>query len=323
MLDEGGCEVIEGRSFDKHPGDAYSEDELIDLFHDADAVLVSTRETITRRILENCPRLKIVCKATIGVERIDCDAAADLGILVSNSPSPPNFLGLAEATVGLIVSLVKHQKACERRIREGGWKGADILGSLLIGKTIGIVGLGRVGSNVARRLTGWGVRILAADPYVEPFRAYIVGAELVSIDELVRESDVVTVHVVLTPETTGIINEARLRAMKPTAYLVNTSRGPAVEQAALVRAIEENWIAGAAIDVFDQEPLPLDNPLRRLDPDRVILTPHAIGNNMASHAAGVKLAQESILRALNGQLPVYIKNPSCVPLWRQRFAAGS
>ncbi len=319
-LAEADCEVVLGRSFDRFPGNAYGEDELIDLFRDADAVLVSTREQITRRVLEACPRLKIVAKATIGVERIDLDAAAELGILVVNSPAPENFLGMAEATIGLILALAKRLMANQRRLREGQWKQLTSLGILLAGQTIGIVGLGRIGSNVARRLTGWDLRLLAADPYVEPARACAVGAELVPLDLLVRESDVITLHVVLTGETRHLMSEARLRAMKPTAYLVNTSRGAVVDESGLVRAIEQGWVAGAALDVFEDEPLPLGSPLRRLDPERVILTPHAIGNNPSSHRTGTRMAIENILRALRGELPGYIKNTAAIPRWRERLS---
>ena len=319
-LEEAGCEVVLGRSSDQFPDKAYSEDELIDLCRDADAVIVSTRERVTRRVLAACPRLQIVAKATIGVERIDLKAAADLGILVVNSPAPQNFLGVAEATIGLILVLLKRLMTNQRRLREGQWKEPGSLGTLLTGRTIGIVGLGRIGSNVARRLTGWDVRLLAADPYVEPARAYAVGAELVPLDLLVRESDVVTLHVVLTDETRHLIDEARLRAMKPGAYLVNTSRGAVVDEAAVVRAIEEGWIAGTALDVFEDEPLPMDSRLRRLSPDRVILTPHCIGNNRASQETGARMAIDNILRTLRGELPEYLKNPAAIPRWRERFA---
>jgi phosphoglycerate dehydrogenase-like enzyme len=212
---------------------------------------------------------------------------------------------------------------CQRRLREGGWKDEDILGNMIAGQTVGIVGLGRVEANVARRLTGWEVRLLAADPYVEPAIAHAVGAKLVDLDTLVRESDVVTVHVVLTAETRHIIDEARLRAMKPTAYLVNTSRAGAVDTAALVRAIEEGWIAGAALDVYEDEPLGPDSALRQLNPERVILTPHAIGNNVASHHTGTKMAIESVLQALRGEVPRYLKNPGVVERWRERFFAAA
>jgi D-3-phosphoglycerate dehydrogenase / 2-oxoglutarate reductase len=322
-LEKAGCEVVLGSSFDRYPGQAYSEPELIALLRDADAALVSTRERISRQILEASPRLKIVAKATIGVEKIDLEAAADLGILVVNSPAPENFLGVAEATVGLILALVKRLPTSQSILREGRWKQRSELGSLLRGKTIGIIGLGRVGSNVARRLTGWDLRLLAYDPYVEPAPAYAVGAELVSLDTLVQEADVITLHVVLTNETRHMINEARLRAMKPTAYLVNTSRGEAIDEAALAKAIEEGWISGAALDVFEDEPLPLESPLRRLDPERLILTPHCIGNNAGSQATGTRMAVENILSALRGDRPSYIKNPAALPRWRERWAMAA
>jgi D-3-phosphoglycerate dehydrogenase len=211
----------------------------------------------------------------------------------------------------------------QRRLREGEWKRRDTLGSMIGGKTVGIVGLGRVGTNVARRLTGWGVEILAADPYVEPAQAYAVGASLVSLDELVREADFVTLHVVLTPETRHLIDEARLRAMKPSAYLINTSRGEAVDETALARALNEGWIAGAGLDVFEAEPLPPDSPLRRVAPDLLIMTPHSIGSSLASQQTGTRMAIENILRALRGEVPTFVKNPAVLERWRQRHAVGA
>src|SRR5215475_6890958 len=135
-LEEAGCEVVLGRSFERFPGQAYSEDDLIELFKGADAVIVSTRERVTRRVLEACPQLKIVAKATIGVERIDLEAATDAGILVVNSPAPQNYLGVAEATVGLIVTLTKRMIPNQRRLRDGQWKNPDGLGTMLMGQTI-------------------------------------------------------------------------------------------------------------------------------------------------------------------------------------------
>lgn len=321
-LEQAGCEVVLGRSFDRHPGDAYSEAEMAELLKDADAALVSTRELVTKRVLEQCPKLRIVAKGTIGVEKIDANGAGELGILVINSPAPENYLGIAEATIGLILALTKRQAASQRILREGRWKQSDSLGRLLRGQTIGLIGLGRVGSNVARRLTGWDVRLLAYDPYVEIAHGLAVGAEMVPLERLLPESDVVSLHVVLTDETRHMVGEAQLRSMKRDAYLVNTSRGPAIDEAALVKAIQQDWIAGVALDTYEDEPLPADSPLRRLDPERVLLTPHCIGNNVASHQTGAKMAMENIVRALNGQLPSYIKNPSAIPRWRDRFGAA-
>jgi D-3-phosphoglycerate dehydrogenase len=318
-LEAAGCEVILGRSFDAFPGEPYSEDELIELLRDADAAIVSTRESVTRGILEACPRLRIVAKATIGIEGINLDAAADLGVLVVNSPAPENYLGVAEATVGLILALVKRLPANQRTLQKNAWKHPGILGAMLAGKTVGIVGLGRIGANVARRLGGWDVVLLATDPYVEPAIAEAVGARLVPLGTLLRESDVLTLHVTLTPETRHMIGEEELQAMKSSAYLVNTSRGGVVDEAALVGTIERGELAGAALDVFEDEPLPAESPLRRLDPDRVILTPHCIGNNLALRETGTRMAVEGVLRAMRGELPAHVRNPAAIRPWRQRL----
>lgn len=315
-LEEAGYEVRVGRSFDSHPGDIYSEEELIELLSEADAAIVSTRERMTARVLKACPRLRIVAKATIGVENIDLDEASRLGILVANSPAPENYLGVAEATIGLILALLKRLPANQRQVAEYGWKNHETLGSLLCGKTVGLVGLGRIGANVARRLTGWGVEILAADPYVEPAAVYAVGARPVSLESLLRESDVVSLHVVLTPETAHMIDDERLHSMKPSAVLVNTSRGGAVDEAALVRALEQDRLAAAALDVFEVEPLPPDSPLRQVEPGRVILTPHSIGNNLALRETGTSMAIENVLSALQGELPDNLKNPGAIERWR-------
>lgn len=317
-LEEAGCDVVLGRSFDAFPGNLYKEEQLIELLRDSDAAIVSTRERITRRVLEACPRLKIVAKATIGIEGIDLDAATDLGILVVNSPAPENYLGVAEATVGLILALVKRLPANQRTVRENAWKTPDILGAMLAGKTVGIVGLGRIGMNVARRLNGWDVELLATDPYVEPASAYSVGVRLAGLEALIRASDVLTLHVPLTPETGHMIGEEQLRAMKPSAYLINTSRGGVVDERALVRAIEEGSIAGTALDVFENEPLPLEHPLRRLPTERVILTPHSIGNNLALRETGTRMAIGAVLHALRGEFPLHVKNPNAVEPWRSR-----
>jgi phosphoglycerate dehydrogenase-like enzyme len=140
------------------------------------------------------------------------------------------------------------------------------------------------------------------------------------LDELLPQVDAVTLHVNLTAETHHLIDEARLRAMKPTAYLVNTSRGPVVDEAALCRAITEGWIAGAALDVFDEEPLRTGNPILALDPDKVMLTPHAIGANRVMRDTGTQMSVDNMLRALRGELPRNIVNPEAIPAWKVRFA---
>jgi D-3-phosphoglycerate dehydrogenase len=322
-LQASGIEVVEGRSIERFPGQPYSEAELIELVRDADAVLVSSRDRLTRPIIEACPNLRIIAKATIGVEVIDLDAATEHGIVVCNSPALENLVGVAEGAVAQILALLKRVRINERLLRAGQWRADERLGELLWGKTVGIVGLGRIGSNVARRLQTWDVRLLAADPYVEPGHAASVGVQLVPLDELMAASDAITVHVNLTAETRGLISEARLRSMRPTAYLVNSSRGPVVDEGALCRAIREGWIAGAALDVFEQEPLRPGNPILDLDPDRVILTPHCIGANRAMRETGTQMAVDNMLRALRGELPRNVVNPEAIGAWTARFVSGT
>lgn len=318
-LEEGGCEVVLGPPIDLNPNHRYSEQELVNLLSDADAVLYSTREKLPRSVLEKLPNLKVVAKATIGVEGCDLDAATDCGILVFNSPAPENYLGVAEATIGFMMDLTKRVMYKRRHLAEGNWRDQTTVGTLLAGTTVGIVGLGRIGTNVARRLSGWDVRLLAHDPYVDPGVAYAVGVELVSFEQLIRESDVVSVHVVLTDETRNMIDAEALRSMKETAVVINTSRGEAVDEAALAQAISDGWIAGCALDVYAQEPLPMDSPLRALDPDRVILTPHSIGNNPAVQTTGTRMAMENLLKALSGQVPHFVKNPEVIDRWKARL----
>jgi len=260
-----------------------------------------------------------VVKGSIGVENIDQKAATELGILVCNSPAPENFTGLAEATVGLMVALFKRLKLNEPHLRQGGWKEPQNRGELMVGKTIGFIGLGRVGREVAKRLGPWELRLIAYDPYVKQEAVDSLGVRLVSLEEVLRESDLVTVHVVLTAETRHMVTLNELKTMKPTAYLVNTSRGGAISEEDLVVALNQGIIAGAALDVFEEEPLPMASKLRQVDPARLILTPHIIGNNPKSIESGHRMAVDSILSILAGKAPETVLNREAVERWRERF----
>ena len=189
----------------------------------------------------------------------------------------------------------------------------------MLGKTVGIIGLGRIGQNVAKRLGAWGMRLLGYDPYVRQETVVDLGVKMVSLDQLLQESDLVTVHVVLTKETRQMIRLRELRMMKKTAFIVNTSRGPVFNEIDLCQALNEGIIAGAALDVFEEEPLPMSNPLREVDPRRLILTPHIIGNNPGSLDAGQRLAAQSILSILEGKVPDTVVNPAAIERWKQRF----
>lgn len=315
-----GCEVLLGQPVDEFPNYLYQEAELIDLVADADVLLVTSRDRVPGAIIEACANLRGVVKGSIGVEKIDINAATDLGILVCNSPAPENFTGLAEAVVGLMVILMKRLKLNEQVLQVGGWRKENNVGELILGKTIGIIGLGRVGKEVAKRLEAWGVRLIAYDPYVNQRQFKKLGVERVSLEEVLRESDVVSIHVVLTSETTHMIGLKEMRMMKPSAYLINTSRGEVIPQDGLAAALREGVIAGAALDVFEEEPLPKESPLRTIDPTRLIMTPHIIGNNLSSRMSGQRMAMESILSLLRGEVPSTVLNREAIPRWQERFA---
>lgn len=321
ILRQAGCDLVMGKNADEFRTFRYERRELIHLIGDAPVVFPSGRDMIGADILDSCADLQAVVKSSIGIETVDVEAATELGILCCNSPTPENYLGVAEATVGLMVALFKRLKLNETFMRANGWREPQNRGALMVGKTVGIIGVGRIGRNVAKRLGPWEMKLLGYDPYVAQETVAPLGVEMVALDELLRAADAVTLHVVLTKETRGMIGLRELRLMKPTAFIVNTSRGPAIQEADLVRALNENLIAGAALDVFDEEPLPLDNPLRAVNPSKLIMTPHIIGTNPGSQDAGQRMAAQSILSILDGRVPDTVVNPLAIPRWKKRFCS--
>jgi D-3-phosphoglycerate dehydrogenase len=229
-----GLDLVIGRPLDAPDRRPWSEADLIEAVRAADLVLASHLELISRPVLTSAERLQLVIVPFIGVDKIDVPAATELGVLVANSPTPENFVAVAEATVALILMLQKRVKHNEAKLRRGAWAQRDDRGEFLFGKTVGLIGLGRVGSRVARRLAGWDVRLIAADPYVDPARATELGVTLVDLPTLLAESDVVSLHPSLTDETRRMIGEKELRRMKPTAILINTARGEVGEVTAHV-----------------------------------------------------------------------------------------
>jgi len=320
MLRAAGCELVLGKPQDDFRNFRYERKELVNLIGDCPIVYPSGRDVVSAEILDSCPDLQAVVKSSIGIETVDVDAATDLGILCCNSPTVENYMGVAEATMGLIVALFKRLKLNETVVRNGGWKELHNRGTLMLGKTVGIIGVGRLGQNVAKRLGSWGIKVLGYDPYIKPETVAPLGVKMVSLEELLQQSDLVTVHVVLTRETRGMLGMREFKMMKPTAFIVNTSRGQALKEAELVQALNEKIIAGAALDVFEQEPLPMENPLRQVDPLRLILTPHNIGANPGSAEAGQKMAAESMLAILDGKIPDTVVNPLAIPRWKERFS---
>ena len=320
-LEAEGCSAAFGRPFDD-PAGPYSEDELRTLLADADAVMMmGSRDRVTRRVMEGGSKLRTIAKTGIGVEPIDVASATALGILVSNTPIPENYLSVAEGTVARILALAKKLKLADRNARLGRWR--SVTNTFLHGKTVGIVGLGRIGSRVAELLRPFQVRLVAYSPSVSPERARRFGVELVDLETLLRESDFVTLHAVVTPQTRGMIGEAQLRWMKPTAYLTNTARGVLVDEHALAQALREGWIAGAALDVFESEPVRPDNPLLAEDLfEGTVLSPHSAAATPELRQKMPLVQLENCLRALRGETPEYVVNPEVLSRWRARWQAG-
>jgi D-3-phosphoglycerate dehydrogenase len=291
----------------------YDEDALAELLRDFDAVIITSQHRVSRRVISSSPRLRVVGKygSRPGVDNVDLEAATERGIPVVYS-GEANADSVAEHTVALILCLLKRVCFLDSFLRRGGWRGTLVaersFGRELRGKTVGIVGLGAVGRRVARILQGFGVRLLGYDPYVPPEALSGIDIAIVrSLDELLRESDVVTIHAALTPETYHMIGERELRLMKPTAYLVNTARGAIVDEGALVKALREGWIAGAAVDVFEVEPPPKDHPLLQLD--NVVVTPHFASCTYEAYEREATAVHREVVRVLLGCRPTNLANP--------------
>jgi len=305
-----GCAVVDV--------DGQDRQALLQALHDVDIVLCSPQQgfLMDAQLISAAPRLRAVNSMVIGVETIDVDACTAAGVLVANGAIEENFLGVAEATVLLMLALGLDLKAKERAMRATGTRPAVTRARLLREHTVGLIGLGRIGRSVAERLAPFGVRILGTDPYV----THCADVEIVSLDRLLQESDVVSIHVMLTRETRGLIGPRELALMKPSAYLVNTSRGHIVDEAALAEALNSGGLAAAAIDTFAEEPTPLSNPLFTVDPDRLILTGHCIAHSARIPELLMQAAEENVLREASGEAPEYVVNPSVLDAWHQRLA---
>jgi D-3-phosphoglycerate dehydrogenase len=284
------------------PGRRYSEPELAEALHDVDAVLITSRDRITRAIIEAAPRLKVISKYGARPEKVDLEAAAERGIKVLCTPlSNPD--SVAEHVIMLILAVHRGLLPVTRGFRAGEWRNRVKMGHEFAGQTVGLVGLGNVGSAVARRLSGFNVNVLAHDPWVNESTTGRLNLSLVDLDTLLRSSDVVSLHAMLTPQSEHMIGEPQFRMMKPTSILINTARGPLVDEKELVRALQEGWIAGAGIDVFEEEPVPPGNPLLELD--NVVATPHTAAYTEEAMERELTWAAEDVKRVLLGGAPLH------------------
>ena len=322
---EAGCEVVLGENSWRT---GIGRGALMELARGAHALMGSTIKAppIGRTLLEQLPELRIISKYTIGVEDVDLTAASAQGVLVTHCPTEANWGGVAEGTVAFMLALLKRVRERDRHVKAGGWRDAGLMGTYLgrrgdgyPGLVVGIVGLGRCGSRVAELLAPWRVRMLACDPYVEEekFRRY--GVARAALTTLLRESDVVTLHVTLTDETRGFIGAAELAQMKSTAVLINTCRGAVVAVDALCDALEAGRLAAATFDVLPEEPPGKEARILSLG-DKVLLCPHMVSaNTPGTLQPAIPWATEATLAALQGRVPEHVCNLNAVPKWLARF----
>ncbi len=296
-LHEKAIEVLEKAGFEVVYEEYPDEERLIELVKDVEAIVVRSKPKVTRRVIEAAPKLRVIGRAGVGLDNIDLEAAKERGIKVVNSPGASSR-SVAELVFGLLLAVARKIAFADRKMREGVWAKKQCMGIELEGKTMGVIGFGRIGYNVAKIANAFGMRVLLYDPYPNEERAREVGGTFASLEDLLKESDVVTLHVPLVDATYHLIDEERLKLMKPTAILINAARGAVVDNNALVKALQEGWIAGAGLDVYEEEPLPKDHPLTRLD--NVVLTPHiGASTEEAQMRAGVQVA-EQIVEILKG-----------------------
>ncbi|CAN5640137.1 phosphoglycerate dehydrogenase [soil metagenome] len=273
-----------------------------------DAVVVRSSTRITRDALKYADRLKVIGRAGVGVDNIDVEAATERGVAVLNAPSG-NTVSAAELAFALILSCVRRIPAADRSMKSGEWDRSRFTGSELYGKTLGLVGAGRIGGEVARRARVFGMKVCAYDPYLPADRAESLEIELCPLNELLARADVLSLHVPLTDSTRGLIGAAQLAAMKDGAYVVNAARGGVLDETALAAALERGHLAGAGLDVYGAEPLPADHPLRSLD--RAVLTPHlGAATEEAQHNVALEIAEAVRAALADGDLSRAVNAPA-------------
>ncbi len=277
------------------------EPELLPMVADAAALVVRSETKVTRKVIEAAPELRVVGRAGVGVDNVDVEAATQRGVVVMNTPGG-NTISTAELAFGLLLSLARFLPQAHGSMAQGKWDRKQFQGAELCGKTLGVLGLGRIGSEVARRATSFGMKVLGYDPFLADGRAKSLGVTLVSeLDAVFREADFVTVHLPVTEQTRGMLNAAAFARMKPGVRLVNAARGEIIVEADLLAALDSGKVAAAALDVFATEPLPADHPFRK-NP-RITLTPHlGASTREAQERCGIEVAEAISAYLLTGEV---------------------
>jgi len=287
-----------GPDFEIRSCDGADRSSLLPALADVDAVLIRSATKMDAEAIAAAPKLKVIARAGVGLDNVDVPAATQAGVMVVNAPTS-NITSAAELAVGLMLAAARHISPASQALKGGAWKRSKFGGVELLDKTVGIVGLGRIGALVAERLRGFGMHIVAYDPYTTPAKASQLGARLVDLDELLATADFISIHLPKTPETLGLIGAEALAKVKPGVVLVNAARGGIVDEAALAEAIRSGRVGAAGLDVFAKEPC-TDSPVFEFD--NVVVTPHlGASTEEAQEKAGVSVAR-SVRLALSGEL---------------------
>jgi len=291
-----------------------TEDELITGAKDAD-ILVFAGAQITRKVLESLPKLQAVIFSSVGYDSVDTDAATDNGVIVVNNPAFQWCVEeVSNQAIVLLLACAKKLVFLNNGTKQGRWaecKQAQAPMVSIHGQTLGIIGCGSIGRMTARKAQCFSLKVLGSDPYVDKSLAKESGITLVSLPELLKESDFISVNCLLNKETRHLMGEKEFKQMKPTAYFINTARGAVVDEPALIKALQEKWIAGAGLDVFEKEPIDSDNPLLKMD--NVVVMPHSASYSDVAFSLPAKIVLQEAARVLSGQWPKNVVNKAVKP----------
>ena len=292
-----GIELLK-KEFEVVVKDKLPASELLEIIPEFDAIMVRSASKVTKEVIDRAKNLKIIGRAGVGVDNIDIPAATARGIIVINSPGG-NTIAATEHTMAMMLALARNIPQANETLQQGGWDRKKFVGVELRGKTLGVIGMGRIGSGVAKRALAFEMNVLAYDPYINEERAKAIGVKVATLDEVIENADFITVHMPLTPETKGMISMAEMKRMKKGVRLINCARGGIIVEEDLAEAVKEGIVKGAAIDVYTQEPTSLEHPL--VGVPGIILTPH-LGASTVEAQIGVSVdVAKGILAALHGK----------------------
>ncbi|MDX1972609.1 MAG: phosphoglycerate dehydrogenase [Candidatus Sumerlaeia bacterium] len=310
-LSDEGLAPFHAAGFEVHHYHEITQEQIKATIHEYDAWVVRSRSRATADIIERATKLRVIGRAGVGIDNVDVAAASKRGIVVMNTPGG-NTISTAEHSIAMLMSAARKIPAADASMRQGKWDKKSFMGVELRGKTLGILGFGRIGQEVAARMKGFQMTILAYDPFVTPDSMNHAGVSPATVDEICRNSDFITIHTPLSAETKGLINAERLKTMKKTAILVNCARGGIIDEQALAEALKAKTIAGAALDVFESEPIPENHILRSTD--NIVITPHIAASTVeAQENVAIQVAEQIVDVLKNNKITNALNAPSIEP----------